>query len=84
MSQPEGQPPRPHWTTLSVVLVIIGLLILVPSGLCTGLFGIGAMLEGGSPGESLGILLIALLYGAVPIAIGGVLVYAGLQARRKD
>jgi hypothetical protein len=84
MSQPETPSPRPHWTALSVVLFVIGLLILVPSGLCTGIFGAVSLFGGGDVQESLAALLAILLYGAIPIAIGAVLVYAGLKARRRE
>src|SRR6185295_6004215 len=39
MSQPDPlespKTPRPHWTVASVALFVIGLLILMPSGLCS-------------------------------------------------
>ncbi|MBI3677576.1 MAG: hypothetical protein HY243_13270 [Proteobacteria bacterium] len=86
MSQPEGPlpPARPHWTALSLVLFIIGLLILVPSGLCTGIGGIVALFGNDNVQDALAMLLMVLIYGAVPVAIGAVLVYAGLKARKRD
>ena len=53
VSQPQGPAdPKPpaRWTGAAVALVFFGLLILIPSGLCTSLFGIGALLGGGSSG----------------------------------
>ena len=81
-ASPPGQ--RRQWGALSVTLLVIGLLILIPSGLCTGIFGIGAIygMLTESPGEGLSILMEALMVGGIPLAIGGILVYAGLQARR--
>ena len=88
MSQPEGPlspaSARPHWTALSLVLFIIGLLILVPSGLCTGIGGIVALFGNDNVQDALAMLLMVLVYGALPVAIGAVLVYAGLKARRRD
>ena len=87
MSQPEPtppqaappEPPRPHWSFVSVALFVVGLLILIPSGLCTAFFG--AMSLGGGDPSFLGMVL---LVGALPIAIGLGLVYAGLNTRRRD
>jgi len=75
---------KPHWSALAVVLLVIGLLILIPSGLCTGIFGIGALYDmfTSSSSEGFSILLEALVFGAIPIAIGGALVYAAFRVRR--
>ena len=87
MSQPGPQPPtsRPRWTFISVALFILGLLILVPSGLCTVIFGGLILIEpDGSPGELLSITLMVLMFGVVPMAVGALLVWAGLKARPRD
>jgi hypothetical protein len=73
------QPARPHWTFISVALFVIGLLILIPSGLCTAVLGVMS-LGGGDPS----FLGIVLLVGVLPMAIGLGLVYAGLNTRRRD
>jgi hypothetical protein len=82
--------PRPgkyRWTGISIALFVIGLLILVPAGLCTVLVGGFSLIEGVSQGDfatlmsSLGIVLIV---GGLPTAVGAVLVWAGLKARRRD
>ena len=60
MTQPE-QPPRRHWTAGAVALVVIGLLILVPSGLCTAVIGgisISEMFSADSSNESWSELLM--------------------------
>jgi hypothetical protein len=67
---------------LSVALFVIGLLILVPSGLCTGLVGIVALFDSQT---GLGdFLQIVVPIAGVPIAVGALLVYAGLKTRRRD
>jgi uncharacterized BrkB/YihY/UPF0761 family membrane protein len=87
MSQPDPQtqPSRPRWTFISVAMFILGLLILVPSGLCTVVFGGMILIQpDGSPGEILSIGLMVLMFGVVPMAVGGLLVWAGLKARSRD
>ena len=76
-------PPQPKWGVLSLTLMIIGLLILVPSGLCSGLFGIGALtgLLTGNVSEALSSLALVLMVGAIPVAIGGALVFVALRMR---
>jgi hypothetical protein len=78
-------PPQPRWGVISVALFVIGLLILIPSGLCTALFGVGALasLLSGSPGDAMSSLSMVLTIGGIPVVIGGVLVFAALKLRRK-
>lgn len=82
---PPAPPGRPHWGAGAGVLVAIGLLILIPSGLCTGIFGIGAIYDmiTTSSGEGFSILAEAVLIGGIPIAIGGLLVFAGFRIRKR-
>jgi hypothetical protein len=77
-------PPGPKWGVISVALVVIGLLILVPSGLCTGLFGIGALagLFSGNASDALSTLGMVAVTGGIPIVIGAILVFAGLKLRK--
>jgi hypothetical protein len=67
-----------------VTLLVIGLMILIPSGLCTGIFGVGALYDmiTSSSSEGASILGEALIIGGIPLAIGGILVYAAFQARK--
>jgi len=82
-SAPQPPPPRPQWGALSLAIFIIGLLILVPSGLCTGIFGAVALFGGTSVDDALSFLAEALIFGGIPILIGFVLVRVGLALRRK-
>ena len=91
MSQPEprAENDRRRWTVIAVALLVIGLLILIPSGLCTAVFGGSILVEGltnpgGTLRESLSIILLVLLFGALPMAVGAVLVWAGFKARQRD
>ena len=69
-------PPKLRWTFVSIALFSVGLLILVPSGLCTAVFGVMSLTEGD------GLLGFALIAGGLPMALGIGLVLAGLEARR--
>jgi hypothetical protein len=80
---PQAQVNPPRWTFISVALFVVGLLILVPSGLCTVLLGGSIIVEGLPYGDFSGIPIV-LIYGGVPVAMGTALVYAALQIRRRD
>ena len=83
-ANPQSLPPgqgTPHWTAASIALLVLGLLILVPSGLCTALVGGSILVEGLANADLTGIPVV-LIYGGVPAAIGGALVYAALKIRR--
>ena len=81
---PQPRTGAPRWGALSVTLLVIGLMILIPSGLCTGIFGVGALYDmiTSSSSEGASILGEALIIGGIPLAIGGILVYAAFQARK--
>ncbi|HEY4114251.1 MAG TPA: hypothetical protein VGM17_09345 [Rhizomicrobium sp.] len=78
-------PPQPRWGVISVALMVIGLLILVPSGLCTGLMGLGALFSvfTGNVRDATSTLAMVAVVGGIPVVIGGVLVFAALKLRRK-
>ena len=95
MSRSDLPGQKRHWTFVSVALFVIGLLILVPSGLCTGLallsligsvagftgLGLGPI---GAANAFFGSVTIILMFGGVPMALGALLMYSGLKARRRD
>ena len=66
---------RPAWSVVSAALFVIGLLVLIPSGLCSAF----AIAESGGR-----LLIFVLIYGGVPIAIGATLAGIGLGIRRSD
>jgi hypothetical protein len=86
MSMPENQKPKGSLTGAGVALVVIGLLILVPSGLCTGVLGImgaAAAISRNNWSDLFQGLTEALSFGFIPILLGGVLLWAGLRQRKK-
>jgi hypothetical protein len=77
MADPPPQAPsRPPRRGTSIALICIGLLILVPSGLCTVVFG------GMVSGET-GAYAMVLMIGRPPIAIGSALLVWGLKRDRR-
>jgi hypothetical protein len=65
---------------IGCALIALGLLILLPSGLCTAIMGFAIISEGLGPDQEGVSLLIVFLVIAL---IGAGLVYAGLQTRKK-
>jgi hypothetical protein len=85
MSQPDPhlEPKRPRWTAGSMALFVIGLLILIPSGLCTALLG-GWMVLTSLSTVGISPVFTVLIFGGIPMALGASLVYAGLNSRRRS
>ncbi len=90
MSDPPVTPPpaiarrQPHWTALAITLLVIGLLIAIPSGLCTGVFGVGAIYDmmTSSSSEGANILMMALMVGGIPLVVGIGLVAVAFSLRK--
>ena len=80
MSQPDPQTQtsRPRWTVVSVALFVIGLLILIPTGLCAAFAGILGFIEG-----DLSALWFIFMFATLPVLVGGTLIYSALQARER-
>ena len=76
MSQPELPGQKPRWTLVTVALFVIGLLILIPTGLCVALAGILAIGD-----NDLSVIPSILLFAALPMVVGGAIIYAALKAR---
>jgi hypothetical protein len=79
-------PPPPRRSKTSIALITVGLLILIPSGLCTGTVGVGFLwneiLQVGFLGFT-DMLGLVLMLGGVPIAIGAGLLFWGLRRPRR-
>jgi hypothetical protein len=86
MTSPEPSPPR-RWTSAAVAIFVIGLLILVPSGLCSSAFLVGmlysAVSEGANFGESLSVLSSVVLVGGPFIVVGAALTFFGWRMRSR-
>ena len=82
---PPLRPSRPRWTGGAIAVLVIGLLILIPSGLCTGIFGVGAIYRmiTSFSGEGMTLLSEALTIGGIPLALGAGLVFLALQMRKR-
>ena len=69
-------------------LIIVGLLLLVPSGLCTGTLGImaiwAAVTQPGSAGDALGFLPMALIVGGPFIIGGAAMLVTGIRRARAN
>jgi hypothetical protein len=80
-----SEKPRPGLIS-GIALLAIGLVILIPSGLCTGIFGGGALLDAimypGSGGDSASILGMALVFGGPFVVLGAFLVRLGVRRLR--
>ena len=71
----DNHPPqqsKPSWPGASLALFILGLCILVPSGLCTAIAIVAYPLG----------ILVFLMFGGIPMAMGGALIWGALRARR--
>lgn len=80
-----SEPAKPKKTASGIAFLIIGLIILVPSGLCTGLFGgaaLLAMITHPGNGDALGLLPMAIIFGGPFVALGGFLVWQGIRNLR--
>lgn len=77
-----GKPPSATEALFGSLLMGVGLLMVTLCGLCTGLAVIvsGAMAFEGYP--AFGSIVIALMVGAIPIAIGAGLFVLGRRMRR--
>jgi len=84
----EHKRPRAHWTVASLALVLLGLLVFLPSGLCVG-FGvvefIGTLIfDPSQVGDSVLAVVMIIVIG-VPFAAGGIaIIISGLNSRRID
>ena len=79
MSDPAPGPRKPS-VAGTIVILVLGLLILVPSGLCTGTFIFMPLMESG--GDT-GFAGLALLIGGPFVVVGGALVLWGVRRLRR-
>ena len=82
MSEQQPNLPSPGRMAGGMALIVIGLLILIPSGLCTAVVGGMSIFEMFSSSTGLNVLPEALTVGAPFILIGLLLFYVGRRMRR--
>lgn len=88
MSLPDPVPERHHSTAGIVALVVIGLLLLIPSGLCTAVLGGGAIWETlSNPSNASDLLntlpMVAIVAGPFIVG-GGAMVITGIRRARAN
>jgi hypothetical protein len=86
MSQPDPGAKRTYSVAGTVALLLIGLLFLIPSGLCTAILGGGALLDAfvhpENSGDSLSAIVMVAMVGGPFVAVGAVLVWFGVKRLR--
>ncbi|HUE64865.1 MAG TPA: hypothetical protein VMO78_10875 [Rhizomicrobium sp.] len=82
------QPDRKPSLAGGIALLVLGLVILIPSGLCTGVFAFGPWIESimhpSRYDPSMAMLIPALAIGGPFVYMGGALVFAGFTRIRKS
>lgn len=79
MTAPDPPPQRLRWTGGAIALVVIGFVILIPSGLCTAIVGVPSLAR--ATGETFVTLLGALVFGGPFIALGIGFIVTGFRSR---
>lgn len=83
-SPPKSVPPRKG---ITIALICIGLLILIPSGLCTAVFGASVLVGMNEPGEAVNyaraFAWLVPIFAGPPIALGTALLIWGLKRYRR-
>jgi hypothetical protein len=83
---PTGTGPVPGGNAGGCALFAIGMLMLIPSGLCTAFGGIGLVMElfsdPGSLADNFSDIAPFIAITIIPLVLGIVLVRAGLRARK--
>jgi hypothetical protein len=86
VSQPDPGVKRRYSAAGTAALLIIGLLFLIPSGLCTGILGGGALLDAfvhpENSGDSVSMIVMVAIVGGPFVAIGAALVWFGVKRMR--
>jgi hypothetical protein len=85
MASPDPAPIRKHGVAGAIAMVVIGLLIFIPSGLCTGVIGVGALVETilhPARGEGFAAFVMVLTTGAPFVAAGFALIWFGVKRLR--
>jgi hypothetical protein len=81
-----SEPGKQRNVAAGIAFLVIGLLLFVPSGLCTGVFGGGALLDliahPSNASDSASILLMVLVIGGPFLVAGFFLTRIGMRRLR--
>ena len=78
-TEPHARPRRPRWTLASVALLVVGVVILMLSGLCTGLAAWSFLIDDVSRQPEPVVLFYFAIVAVPSLAVGAVFAYAGLK-----
>ena len=79
----EAKPPREGAIASGIAMIVLGLLVFVPSGLCTGVFVFGSIITSLSEGSEAGLMAVyALVIGGPFVFGGGALLWYGIKKLR--
>ena len=85
---PDSPPPSVPRVLAALALIMIGLLIFLPSGLCTGFFLLGALIALVTAShQNFGLGQLALVIGGPFVVLGGFILWSGfrlLSPRKPD
>jgi len=90
VSQPLPEPAaKPRYSPGGIVaLIVVGLLLLVPSGLCSAAIGIGAIwgmiVQPQNAGDALSVIPMILIVGGPFIVGGAALLITGIRRSRAN
>lgn len=85
MADPHAPPRR---SGAAIALIAIGLLTLVPSGLCSAFFGIAFLKDaltatGEAATYARGFIWLVPMFGGPPMLLGALLLWLGVRRRRR-
>lgn len=88
MSQPSPD-PKPHYSAGGIAaLIVIGLLLLVPSGLCSAAIGIGAIYgmiaQPQNAGDALNFIPMIVIVAGPFIVGGAAMLITGIRRAREN
>jgi hypothetical protein len=77
-----SEPKRRGWTAGVIALVVLGLLLVVLSGLCSGAFGLMMVSPSWKAADILKALGLILMVGGPFMVVGVACIVIGLRLRR--
>ncbi|WP_162914933.1 hypothetical protein [Desertibaculum subflavum] len=74
--------PRGPISSAGIFLIVVGALLAVPSGACTGMFAYMVVTEWGDAAEAASTMGLVLMIAGLPLAGGIALIWVGLKQRK--